>query len=215
MTDDDHQRRLEAQSDEQLAASGQQVSMQAAMDKQAKKLENPFFLNELRDPDLDDSEVIDWLEDEYPTWFSGAHAVANRGRRWDEQADLKMMAKRERVYTEANPGRLLEHRPFLLATAQGAASPDKDAYERLRVPEPQEGWRTRLASEGISSEYREPMTSAERRAVYGAAEVAADLMALSREGAGLDATTTATTETNVRRQSEEDSTASKAGVLFE
>lgn len=215
MPDTDHEKRLEAQSDEQLAASGQQMALRQATEQQQQKLENGYFLNELRDPGLEDTEVFDWLEDEFPTWFSGAHAVTNRGHRWDEQADLKMMAKRERAYIEASPGRLLEDRPFLLATAQGAASPGPDAYQRLRLPAPEEGWRRRLAKEGVSTEYREPMTSPERRAVYGAAEVAADLMSLSRDGAGLNATTTATTETRVKRQQDEEQTASKVGAIFE
>jgi hypothetical protein len=59
-----------------------------------------------------------------------------------------------------------------------------------------------------------PMSSEQRRVVYGGAEVAADLMALSKDGAGLEATTTATTETRVTRESEE-SAASRVGKVFE
>jgi len=101
-----------------------------------------------------------------------------------------MQNKRERAYAERNPGRLLEDRPMLLAIAQG---------------------NTRQARPNPDS----PMQSADRRAVYGAAEVAADLMTLSKDGAGLEATTTATTETRVTRESDKETTASKVGKVFE
>lgn len=213
--------RMRAQSDEHLAAGGNKAAMRQATQKQGAKLENEYFLNELRKHDLD-SEVFDWLADEFPSWFSGARAVSNRGDRWDEQADLLVMNKRERAYAESNPGRLLQDRPFLNAVAQGADSPPASAYTRLSLPREfgEEYWRSRLARAGAdgqsaSEAYRAPMTSAERRAAYGAAEVSADLMALSRQGAGLDATTTATTETRVRRETDEESTASRLGTVFE
>lgn len=211
---DQYRQRMHAESDEQLAASGQQAALQQASKRQQAKLENEYFLNELRKADLD-SEVFDWLEDEFPTWFSGARAVSNRGDRWDEQADLMMMNKRERVFAEANPGRLLHDRPFLNAIAQGPTSPGPKAYTQLELPGDEDFWRKRLASAGTGDAYRAPMTTAERRVAYGAAEVSADIMSLSRKGAGLDATTTATTETRVKRESEEESTASRVGAVFE
>lgn len=203
----------EAQTDEQLHATSQQAALRQASESQRRKLENEYFLNELRKADIE-SDVFDWLEDEFPTWFSGAHAVSNRGDRWDEQADLMMMSKRERVYAESNPGRLLRDRPFLLATAQGAESPPLEAYLQNRIPGDREFWERELRDIG-TEQYRAPMSSSERRVSYGAAEVAADLMSLSREGAGLDATTTATTETRVKRESEDETTASRLGTVFE
>lgn len=202
---------LTEQSDEQLAASGQQAALRQAAEKQERTLENEYFLNELRDADID-SDVYEWLEDEYPAWFSGARAVSNREDNWDEQADLIMMSRRERAFAQNNPGRLLEGRPFLRAVSQGAQAPDAAAFERLSLPSPREGWQRALAALRIA---RDPMTSDERATVYNAAEVAADLMAMSKSKAGLEATTTATTETRVRRENEEETTASRLGGVFE
>lgn len=183
------QQQMDAQEDRNLTASGAQAGIQVAQRKQEHKIQNQQFLNELRKADID-SDVIDWVEDEFPTWFSGAHAVTNRADNWDQQADLIMQSKRERALAERNPGRLLRDRPMLLAISQGRT-------ERAR-PAP-----------------LKPMKSDERRAVFGAAEVAADLMALSKNKAGLEATTTATTETRVSRETENEGQASKVGRIFE
>lgn len=166
-----------------MAAVGQQSAIDRAAARQEKKIENSHFLNELRDPDVD-SEVFDWISEEQPTWFSGARAVTNRPHNWDQIADLSMQNKRERAMAERSPGRLLRSRPRLLAIAQGVDSPQ-------------------------DPKFREPITSAKARRLYESAEIAADLMTLSRDGAGLDATTTATTETRVKRESEAEETGSK------
>jgi hypothetical protein len=180
---DEEQEYLNKQEEQQLTASAQQTAMQVAQRQQEKTLQNEYFLNELRDSDLD-SELFDWLEEEFPTMFSGAHAVSNRGNTWDREADLLTYSKRERLKAERTPGRLLKDRPRLLAIAQGADSPQDPAY-------------------------REPLTPRKERAIYGAAEVSADLMALSKNSAGLDATTTATTENRVKREGSEESTSKK------
>jgi hypothetical protein len=189
MSQTEREQHAEKQTEEQVAASGAQAGMQTAARSQEHKIENQQFLNELRKSDLD-SDVFGSLEQQYPSWFSGAHAVTNRSDSWDTESDLLMQNKRERAYAERNPGRLLRDRPMLLAIAQG----------RHEAPR----------AEPLS-----PMKSRERRAVYGAGEVAADLMALSKDGAGLEATTTATTETRVTRESEESGTASKVSKVFE
>jgi len=184
-----HNEQVEKQTDEQVAASGAQAGMQTASRKQAHKIENQQFLNELRKADID-SDVFGKIKEQYPSWFSGAHAVTNRSDSWDTESDLLMQNKRERAFAERNPGRLLEDRPLLLAIAQGKT--------KTARPEPDR-----------------KMRSAHRRAMYGSAEVAADLMTLSKDGAGLEATTTATTETRVTRESEKETTASKVGKVFE
>lgn len=181
--DKETQERLHAQEDQQLTASAQSAAMQQAARQQEQTLQNGYFLNELRDSDID-GELYGWLEEEYPTLFSGAHSVTNRSDTWDEEADLLMHNKRERLVAERSPGRLLEDRPRLLAIAQGVSSPQ-------------------------DPEFREPLTPRKERAVFGGAEIAADLMALSKNRAGLDATTTATTENRVKRESAEESSSKK------
>jgi len=95
-----------------------------------------------------------------------------------------MHNKRARLIAEGTPGRLLKDRPKLNAIAQGVSSPN-------------------------DSQFREPLTPREKRAINGGAEIAADLMALSKNRAGLDATTTATTENRVKRESAEESSSKK------
>jgi len=180
---DAEQEYMDRQEDQQLTASAQQTAMQAAQRQQEKTLQNEYFLNELRDADID-SELYDWVTEEFPTLFSGAHAVGNRDDTWDREADLKNFNKRERLKAERTPGRLLQDRPRLLAIAQGCDSPH-------------------------DAEFREPLTPRKERAIFGAAEISSDLMSLAKNRAGLDATTTATTENRVKRESSEQSSKQK------
>ena len=201
---------MEDQNDERLHQSSQQMAQQAAMSKQQEKLQNPRFLDALRDADLD-SELVDWLEDEYPDWFSGAHAISNRGELYDQIADLKMFNKRERRLAERDPGRLLRDRPFLLAAAQGADSPPADAYQRGDIPRNKQFWRARLNNNETA---RMPMNSDEQSAMFGGAEVSASLQALAREAAGLESVSTVKTESEVHRKESEQSTKERLGGMI-
>jgi len=201
---------MEDQNDERLHQSSQQMAQQAAMSKQQEKLQNPRFLDALRDADID-SELVDWLEDEYPDWFSGAHAISNRGELYDQIADLKMFNKRERRLAERDPGRLLRDRPFLLAAAQGADSPPADAYQRGDIPRSKQFWRARLNN---SETARMPMNSDEQSAMFGGAEVSASLQALAREAAGLESVSTVKTESEVHRKESEQSTKERLGGMI-
>jgi hypothetical protein len=201
---------MEDQNDERLHQSSQQMAQQAAMSKQAEQLQNPRFLDALRDADID-SELVDWLEDEYPDWFSGAHAISNRGELYDQIADLKMYNKRERRLAERDPGRLLRDRPFLLAAAQGADSPPADAYQRGDIPRNKQFWRARLNN---SETARMPMNSDEQSAMFGGAEVSASLQALAREAAGLESVSTVKTESEVHRKESEQSTKERLGGMI-
>ncbi len=183
-----YQTQLENQTDSRVTEASQRAALSAATSRQERKLENEYFLNELRKADLD-SEVVDWLEDEYPSWFSGARAVGNRPSSWDLEATLMMDSRAERAYAARNPGRLLLEDDHLLAIAQGRREPNEDGE-----PAP-----------------LKPMNSDQRQKMRGASEVAADLMTLSKNAAGLEATTTATTEARIRRDSKEESSASRIG----
>lgn len=175
------------ETEEQLHAASQQEALRQQTERQRQQLENGWFLKELTDVDLD-SELADWIQEEYPTWFSSIRAMSERPDNWGEMADLKMGNRRERAVAERTPGRLLRDRPYLLAIAQG---------------------------ENSLQELRGAMTSDQRRLTRGAADVAADLMALSTDGEGLKAVSTATTETHVKREDAEDKSAKKriAGVF--
>jgi len=186
------------------------MAQQAAMSKQSERLQNPRFLDALRDADID-SELVDWLEDEYPDWFSGAHAITNRGELYDQIADLQMFNKRERRLAERDPGRLLKDRPFLLAAAQGAESPTADAYTQSDIPGNRAFWEDRLAAKKIA---RMPISSDEQSAMFGGAEVAASLKALAKDAAGLESVSTVKTESEVHREESEQSAKERLGSMM-
>ena len=202
---------LDAQEGQQMRATAQQTGLRAAVDQQEHTVHNEQFLNELRKAGLD-SETFDWIEEERPSWFADVHAVTNRDDEWDLEADLIMQNKRERAVTENRPGRLLRDRPFMLAAMQGAETPQLGAYQQAGIPGGEDYWRSKVAAKQSS---RSPVTSEEMSRIYGAAEAAADLMTLSRNGAGLESVSTVKTETNVRREKEEEGTASRVGRVLE
>jgi hypothetical protein len=202
---------LNEQEDSNLRSAAHQTALRAAAEHKERTVHNEDFLNELRKADLD-SETFDWIEEEYPSWFSGAHAVTNRGDEWDLEADLIMQNKRERAVAESRPGRLLRGRPFLLASMRDDETPQLDAYDRDDVPGERNYWADIVAR---GDETNDPVTSEDMSRIYGAAEVAADLMSLSRNAAGLESVSTVKTETNVRRQEEDESTATRIGKALE
>jgi len=202
---------LNEQEDSNLRSAAHQTALRAAAEHKERTVHNEDFLNELRKADLE-SDTFDWIEEEYPSWFSGAHAVTNRGDEWDLEADLIMQNKRERAVAESHPGRLLRDRPFLLASMRGDETPQLDAYDRDDVPGERNYWADIVAR---GDETNDPVTSEDMSRIYGAAEVAADLMSLSRNAAGLESVSTVKTETNVRRQEEDESTASRIGKALE
>jgi len=206
---DEIEEQMDAQEDRQLRVNASQSALRHASEHKERTVHNANFLNELRKVELDTGiEREKSVEEEYPTWFSGVQAVTNRGDDWGVSSDLAMQNKRERAVTERSPGRLLRDRPFLRATMNGDESPGLDAYARDDIPGGRQYWREALSSLQTS---RELLSSKDKQEIYGAAEVAADLMSLSRNAAGLDAVSTVKTETSVRKSEEDESTAEKAG----
>jgi hypothetical protein len=206
----DHREQMDAQEAQQMRTGAQQMGLRAAAEHKEHTVHNEAFLNELREADID-SDIWQNIEEIYPSWFSGAHAVTNRGDDWDMQADLLMMNKRERAVAEARPGRLLRDRPFLHAV-MADKTPPLEAFEQAGIPGDREDWQE-LTLAGETP--REPMTSQQKSRIYGAAEVGADLMALSAGGAGLESVSTVKTETSVRREEEDQGTASRVGRMLE
>ena len=209
---DDEREYLQAQEDQTLTAAAQQAGLRAAAQHSEQTIHNASFLEELRSPDLDEDGQLDSVEDRYPSWFSGAHAVTNRGDDWDLQADLMMMNKRERAVAQRRPGRLLRDRPFALACMRGDDSPPLDAYAHDDIPGDLGYWRNVINGLETSDDVA---GSQERARIYGAAEVSADLMTLAKNGAGLESVSTVKTETSVQRNEEENKTASRAAKILE
>lgn len=208
---DEQREHMAEQEVSQMRGSAAQMGLRAAAEHKEHTVHNEAFLNELRKAGIE-SDVWDGIEEEYPTWFADAHAVTNRGEEWGLHANLQMGNKRERALAERRPGRLLRDRPFLHAVMADADLPPLEAFEQPGIPGDREHWRQRtLAGETP----QQPATSAEMSRIYGAAEVASDLMALSKNGAGLESVSTVKTETSVRREEEEEGTASRIGKVME
>jgi len=203
----DQQDHIDAQEASQIRAGSAQVAQQLAADRKERTVHNEDFLNELRKLDLG-SDTYDWVQEEYPEMFSGIHAVSNRGDHWAKEADLRMANKRERAIAEGRPGRLLRSRPFMLAAMKDADSPPLEAYNQPGIPGEADEWRDHVARKETP---QPPITSEEARVINGAADAAADLMALSRNAAGLDAVSTVKTDSTVRKQSEDESRKERLG----
>jgi len=211
---EDHDR----QEDSQLRGSAASVGLSMAADQKQRTVHNEDFLNELRNTEDLNTGDLD-IEEDFPDWFAGIHAVTNRGEDWDQMSDLILMNKRERAVSERRPGRLLRDRPFLLATMQDADTPKLDAYQQPEIPGSVSYWQevleARVNSKQEFSMSEDPATSAEQSRIYGAAEAAADLWAMSRNALGAESVSTVKTETNVRRQKEEESTTERLGRVME
>jgi len=212
----DQQQYMNAQEASKMRAAAQRAGLQAATEHQERTVHNEDFLNELRKADLtpEDGEFDADLEQEFMDWFSGVKAVTNRGDEWDMEADLIMQNKRERAVAERRPGRLLRDRPFMLAAMQGKESPPAAAFARGDIPGDKDYWQQKIDNNGLDTP-TQPVSSAQQSRIYGAAEVGADLMALSAGGAGLESVSTVKTETSVRREEEDKGTASRVGRMLE
>jgi len=203
--------RLDEQEESQLRTGSAQTAQRIAAEHKERTIHNEDFLNELRKLDIG-SEKFGWVKEEYPEMFSGIHAVSNRGDHWAKEADLRMANKRERAIAEGRPGRLLRSRPFMLAAMRGATSPPLDAYDQEGIPGDREYWARGHDPEADTPQ--QPVTSKEARVINGAADAAADLMALSRNAAGLDAVSTVKTDSTVRKESKDESTKERLGRIM-
>lgn len=211
--EDELKEQMDAQEASNLRASAQQTGLRAAEEHKQRTVHNENFLRELRKVGLDiDDDLEKSLEEEFPTWFAAPKAVTNRGDDWELQSDLQMMNKRERAVARGRPGRLLRDRPWIRAVMERNESPPLEAYDMPGIPGDREDWR-RVVS---SKETTDPVVDSKDKArIYGGAEVAADLMTLSRNGAGLESVSTVKTETAVRRSEEDESTTEKVGRVLE
>lgn len=155
-----------------------------AAEKASRRVENPEFLKQLQEADVD-TDVFDWIEDEYGPVFSGAHIIGNRGEHYEDQQDLLNRSKAERMVAESTPGRLLVENPRMHALAMGIRG-------TREMPDPTD-----------HEKYREPASSVEKRVIRDAMEVATSRETLAIEGRGLDAVATATVENRTVTNEEE------------
>lgn len=143
--------------------------------KDEKHLKNPEFLKQLQDPDVD-TDLFDWVQDEFGPVFSGAHILGNRSEHYEHQQELLNRNKVERMVAERSPGRLLRDNPKMNALAQGIQGTPQ-------YPNPTQ-----------NPAYRGPLTSRKERVIRDAGEVMTNRETLSIDARGLDAVATATVE---------------------
>lgn len=181
---DERREQLEAQKEQAEHQAATQAATQAAQQKLQKRLENPDFLAQLKDPDVD-SQEYDWIENEMGPRLSGAHILGSRSEEFEDDVKWAMEARQERMIAEGSPGRLCNGP--LLKIAQGVhRRQDKTVNE--------------------------PMLTDERRVLRDAHDVATQMASLSIDSKGIDALTTATTVTKREESTEEDRSLSERGA---
>lgn len=180
-----------------LERQSHQAATRVATEQDREKIKNPEFLAQLQDADVD-SDLYDWVEDEFGPVFSGAHILGDRGEYYEEQQEFLNRNKVERMVAERKPGRLLRENPKLLALAQG--------FQGTREkPDPTD-----------HPEFRTPISSRKRRVVRDAGEIATTRQTLAIGGRGVDAVATATVEnrTVTNEQRDHNRAAEKAKEVF-
>lgn len=177
------QDKMRMREQQQAGADASQSAQRMASQKVSEHLQNPEFLDKLRDADVD-SDLFPWVEDELGPLTSGAHIIGNRSRGYEREAKWINLNRAERLNTEANPGRLLRENESMLKIAQGADHPEK--------------------------EMTEPKTQDEKRVTRDAMEVVTNLQTLAVENKGLESVTTATAENRVVRSEQEDTSSTRA-----
>jgi hypothetical protein len=161
------------------------AAMSAIAQEEMEYYKNPEFLKQLQDPDVD-TELWDWVEDEWGPAFSGAHILGQREESYEEQQSLLNRNAAERMIAERTPGRLLRENPRMLAISQGITGTDEH-------PDPTN-----------HPAFREPLTTRKERVVRSSAEVMTNRQTLSIGGRGIDAVSSATVENRTVTKNEEE-----------
>jgi hypothetical protein len=161
-----------------MAQEGASSVMRQTGSKVAERKQNPNFLDELQKSKVD-TDRYDWVENEMGPLLSGSHILGVRSEGYVERQDLLNKAEAEIMAVEANPGRLLRENPSINAVMQ-------DGVDSAEDPD-----------------YRKPVTQTERRVLREATDVATNKQAMAKDGRGLDAVSKVTSESQVRRDEEE------------
>lgn len=195
--DQEQQEAIDEQHRRQIEQTSHQAAVSAAAEQQRKQVQNPEFLSQMQEPDVD-TDVYDSLEAELGPVLSGSHILGQREESYEEQQSLLNRNVVQRVIAEANPGRLMKENPKMLAQAQGVDATKQNPDPTTR------------------GEFRPPMSSAEKRGIRQAAEVITTRQTLSIGGRGVDAVSSATVENRtVTNESEEASgAASRLSGVF-
>jgi hypothetical protein len=176
---------LEAQKEQAEHQAATQAATSMAAEKVQKRLQNPDFLDQLQDPDVD-TEQYQFVENLMGPRLSGQHILGNLSEEHEERNRWALEAAQERLITEGNPGRLC-----------------KGSLRKIAA-----GVHRREDRDHVQSE----LTTDERRVIRDAHDVAERMTSLSIDGKGIDALTTATTVTKSEKQETEDSSLRERGA---
>jgi len=193
----DRQQAMQNQHEMNLEQSSHSAAVQAQLENEQRRVENPEFLKQLQDPDVD-SELWDWVEAEIGPPLSGAHILGVRDESYEEQQELLNRNKVRRLEAERTPGRLLRENPRMLAQAQGITG-------TKQYPDPT-----------THPQFRDPLTSRKKRVIRDAAEIMTQRQSLSIGGRGIDAVSTATVENRTVTNEEQEASGirGKASEVF-
>jgi hypothetical protein len=179
------------------------TASQAASRQVSKRLENPEFFQQLRDPDVD-SDLFDWVEDELGPIFSGAHIIGNRDETYEREAKWGNIARSRRIIKQGDPGRIA-------------------ASKTISVPNPETGQRETMhpllelhqrVHSRPDKDATLPYTRDERRAIRDALEASTALKSLSIDSKGLDSVTQATAVHKTEKNEHEDKSVSEKAASF-
>lgn len=185
---------LKQQNEHKKEQQSSRVGLQMAAESQRERVENPDFLGKLQEADVD-TDLFDWVEDEYGPLFSGSHILGNRGEHYEVVAEMLDRNKAERMVAERTPGRLLREHPRMLALAQGIQGSEQ-------FPDPTD-----------HPEFRTPLTDRKKRVLRDAREVATNRKTMSIDHQGLDAVSNVTVENKTVSSNEEQESGSVVGKI--
>ncbi|MWG35894.1 hypothetical protein [Halomarina oriensis] len=171
-----YDQRIADQRANSASAATAQAAARVQQDQLQEILQNPEFLDKLGDPNVDESDVHDWVTDEYGPAFSKALIKGNMDADYPRRQELLNPNAVDRAIAERTPGRCLRQHPKLNALAQGITG-------TAEYPDPTD-----------NPDYRAPITPAKKRVLRDAYDIRTLLQSLSAEGKGTDVVGTATTE---------------------
>jgi hypothetical protein len=198
MSDTESQQQIDAAYGREMDLSASQSSQRAAVaaevDRKSRRRENPRFLDKAAQADLD-SDMWDWLENEFGPLLSKQHMLANRRPAYERQSELLDANRVEREMARHNLGRGMREHPDVYATAMGYDwSPDRGL---AADPDARTHW-----------------GSSQREVARDVADVSTARKSMGVGAKFLDALTTATTE-HIQRRSDEASGRSVKSRLAE
>lgn len=175
----------EREEDAQRQAAAR-AAVSQAMDQTREVQNNPQFLQQLRDPDIDSPLVP--IADELGAETSGSHVIGNRDDDYPRRLELFNQNAADRFIAERDPRPVYREKPHLLEIAQ-------DAHKRE------------------TARVRKPLTSEEQRHVRSGFDALTSFQGLAAENRGLSSVTEATAVT--KTEGEEETRAGRAASFFE